>query len=93
MGRNKWEMNNTFEHTTLARTSRIGWTWDTRYLGHFDSPNGILGFGQLDNFFLRTYLRQLILACFLCLVCDMGYLFRLIYCEIIIFGDSANLSG
>ena len=42
------EMNNTYEHTTLARNSRNGWERNTRHLGHYDFPKGNLGLAHLD---------------------------------------------
>lgn len=46
MGRHKWEMNNTYEHTTLAQFTEWMGTEHTT-LGVFDFPTGNLGFGQL----------------------------------------------
>lgn len=61
------EMNNTYEHTTLARNSRMDGngthdTWDIMI-----SPRGIW---DLHTWILRTYLRTWILAGFLFLGSD-----------------------
>lgn len=45
-GRHKWEMNNTYEHTTPARNSRNGWKRITRTLEHLDFPRE---FWDMDN--------------------------------------------
>ena len=60
MGRHKWEMNNIYEHTTLAHNSGNGWERNTRHLGHFDFP-GNLGPGQLNftNIFENVDSRML----------------------------------